>query len=97
MNGLKPVGEGREAVEVVAGFVVATRSSWRVVASAATVLVVGVRDAVFLVVLATSLAFGSVMFVVTVVDARAQVLFVELKTKIVLVDLLFIMPCGRVE
>ena len=69
MNGLKPAGEGREAVEVIAGFVVATRSSWRVVPPAAAVLVVDVGDAVFLIILAMSLALGGVALAVTVVDA----------------------------
>ena len=50
LDGPKPVGEGREAVEVIAGFVVVSRSPGRVVASAAAILVVGVGDAMFLVV-----------------------------------------------
>ena len=50
LDGPTPAGEGGEAVEVVAGFVVATRLLRRVVAPAAVVLVVGVRDVVFLVV-----------------------------------------------
>ena len=53
----------------------------------AAVLVVGVGDAMFLVVLATSLAFGGVALAVTVVDALTQVLLVELETEVVLVDL----------
>ena len=57
LDGPKPVRERREAVEVVAGFVVARRTLGKVVASAAMVLVVGIRDAVFLVVPATSLMF----------------------------------------
>ena len=55
---------------------------------------VGVGDAVFLIVLATSLVLGGIVLAVTVVDARAQILLVELKTKIVLVDLLFIVAVG---
>ena len=90
LNGLKPVGEGGEAIEVVAGFVVARWSPGRVVASAAAVLVVGVRDAMFLVVPATSLALGGVAFTMMVVDAWAQILLVELEAKVVLVDLLFV-------
>jgi hypothetical protein len=64
------VGEGREAVKVVAWLVVAARSSWRVVAPAAAVLVVSVRDAVFLIVLATLLTLGGVTLAMTVVVAR---------------------------
>ena len=94
MDGPEPTGEGGEAVEVVAGLVVAAGSSWMVVAPEAAVPVVDVGGAVFLVVLATSLVFGSVAFAVTVVDERAQILLVELKTKIVLVDLLFIIAMG---
>ena len=51
---------------------------------------VGVSDVVFLVVPATSLALGGVAFAMTVVDAWAQILLVELKAEVVLVDLLFI-------
>ena len=51
---------------------------------------VGVRDTVFLVVPATSLALGGVAFAMTVVDAWAQILLVELEAKVVLVDLLFV-------
>ena len=66
-----------------------------VVAPAAAVLVVGVGDAVFLVVLATSLALGGVALAVTVVDAWAQVLLVELEAEVVLVDLSIVAvgPC----
>ena len=71
MDGQKPVGEGREAVEVVIGFVVARRSPGRVVASAAAILVDGVGDVVFLVVPATSLSLGGVAFAIMVVDAWA--------------------------
>ena len=70
----KAVGEGREAVRVVARFVVddvTGRASGRVVASAATILVVGIWDAVLLVVPATSLALGGIAFAVAVVDAWA--------------------------
>ena len=69
MNGPEPAGEGGEAVEVVAGLVVAVGSSWTVVAPAATVLVVGVGGAMFLIVLATSLVLGGVALAVTVVVA----------------------------
>ena len=94
LDGPKPVGEGGEAIEVVAGFVVATRSSWRVVPPATAVLVVGVGDAVFLIISATSLALGSIALTITVVDAWAQILLVELEAKVVLVDLLFIIAVG---
>ena len=94
LDGPKPARESGEAVEVVARFVVATRSSRRVVAPVAAVLVVGVGDAVFLVVLVTSLALGGVALAVTVVDARTQVLLVELEAEVVLVDLLFIVAMG---
>jgi hypothetical protein len=60
---------------------------WTVVAPAAAVLVVDVGVAVFLVVLATSLALGSVALAMTVVDALTQVLLVELEAKVALVDL----------
>ena len=90
LDGPKPVGEGRETVEVVAGFVVAARSPGRVVASAAAVLVVGVGDTVFLVVPATSLALVGVAFAMTVVDVWAQILLVEFEAKVILVDLLFV-------
>jgi hypothetical protein len=94
MDGLEPTGEGGETVEVVAGFVVTAWSSWRVVAPAAAVPVVGVGDAVFLVILATSLALGGVALAGTVVDARTQVLLVELETEVILVDLLFVVAVG---
>jgi hypothetical protein len=97
LDGPKPARESREAVEVVAGFVVATRSSRRVVAPAAAVLVVGVGDVVFLIVLATSLALGGIALAVTVVDARTQVLLVELEAEVVLVDLLFIVAMGSCQ
>ena len=71
-----------------------TRSSWRVVALATAVLVVGIGDAVFLIIPATSLALGSVALTITVVDAWAQILLVELEAKVVLVDLLFIIAVG---
>ena len=58
------------------------------------VLEVGVGDTVVLVILATSLALGSVVLAVTVVDALTQVLFIELEAKVVLVDLLFIVAVG---
>ena len=61
------------------------RSSRRVVAPVAAVLVVGVGDTVFLIIPATSLALGSVTLTMTVVDAWAQIL---------LVDLLFIIAVG---
>jgi len=56
--------------------------------------VVGVGDAVFLIVLVTSLVLGGIVLAVTVVDARAQVLLVELEAEVVLVDLLFIVAMG---
>jgi len=84
LDGPKLVGEGRE------GFVVARWPSGRVVASAAVVLVVGVGDAVFLIVPVTSLALGGVAFAMTIVDAWAQILLVELEAEVILVDLLSI-------
>ena len=68
--------------------------SRRVIAPAATVLVVGIGDAVFLVVLATSLALGGVALAVTVVDARTKILSVELEAEVVLVDVLFVVAVG---
>ena len=44
----------------------------------------------FLVVPATSLVLGGVAFVMTVVDAWAQILLVELEVGVVLIDLLFV-------
>jgi len=90
LDGPKPVGEGREAVKVIAGFVVARWPSGRVVALAAAVLVVGVGDAVFLIVPGTSLALGGITFAMTIVDAWAQILLVELEAEVILVDLLSI-------
>ena len=55
---------------------------------------VGVGDAVVLVVLAMSLVLGGVALAVTVVDALTQVLLVELEAEVVLVDLLFIVAMG---
>ena len=57
---------------------------------AAAVLVVVVGDTMFLVISVTSLVVGGVAFMMTVVDAWAQVLLVELEAEVVLVDLLFI-------
>jgi hypothetical protein len=71
LDGLEPVGEGKETVKVVAGFVVVRWSPGRVIASAAMVLVVNVRDAVFLIVPVTSLTLGGIAFAMTVVDAWA--------------------------
>ena len=51
---------------------------------------VGVGDAKFLVIPATSIAFWGVAFAMTVVDAWAQILLVELEVEIVLIDFLFI-------
>ena len=96
LNGPEPVGEGGEAIEVVVGFVVATRSARRVVTLAAAVLVVGVGDVVFLVVLATLLTIGGITFTMTVVDAWAQILLVELEAKVVLIDL-FIVAVGSCQ
>ena len=87
MNGPELAREGREAVEVIAGLVVAAGSSWVVVAPAAAVLVVSVGGAVFLVVLATSLELGGVALAVMVVDALTQDLLVEPEMEVVLVDL----------
>jgi hypothetical protein len=84
LNGLEPTGE---AVEVIAGLVVVAGSSWTSVAPTAVVLVVGVGVAVFLIVLATSLALGGIALAVMVVDALTQVLLVELEAKVVLVEL----------
>jgi len=53
----------------------------------ATVLVVGVEDAVFLVVLETSLTLGGVVLAVMVVDALTQDLLVEPEMEVILVDL----------
>jgi hypothetical protein len=94
LDGPEPVGEGGEAVKVVVGLVVATWSLRRVVAPAAAVLVVGVGDAVFLIIPATSLALSSVALTMTVVDAWAQIFLVELEAKVVLVDLLFVIIVG---
>jgi len=69
LDGPEPSGIGGDAVEVVAGFVVAAGSSWMVVAPAAAVLVVGVGGAMFVFVLATSLMLGGIALAVTVVDA----------------------------
>jgi hypothetical protein len=60
----------------------------------AAVLVVGVGDVVFLVVLTTSLALGGVALAVTVVDAWTEVLLVELEVEVVLVDLFFVIAMG---
>jgi membrane-anchored glycerophosphoryl diester phosphodiesterase (GDPDase) len=79
--------EGGEAVEVVAGVVVAAGTSWAVVAPAAAVLVVDVGVIVFLVVLLTSLSLSSIALAVTVVDALTQVLLVESEAEVALVDL----------
>jgi hypothetical protein len=87
LDGPEPTGEGKEAVEVVVGFVVAAGSSWMVVAPAIAVLVVGIGDTMFLVVLAMSLALGGVALAVMVVDALTQILLVELETEVILVDL----------
>ena len=54
------------------------------------VLAVGVGDAVLLNIQATSLSLGGVMFTVAAVDARAQILSVELGAEVVLVDLLLV-------
>ena len=66
----------------------------RVVAPAAAVLVVDVGDAVFLVVLAMSLALSGVVLAVTVVDAWTQVLSIELEVEVIMVDLLFVVAVG---
>ena len=87
MDGPKPARESGEAVEVVAVFVVAARTSWAVVALAAVVLVVDVGVAVFLVILAASFLLGGVALTVMVVDALTQVLLVELEAEVALVDL----------
>ena len=87
LNGPKPAGEGGEAVEVVAGFVVTAGSSWMVVTPAAAVLVFGIGGTVFFVVLAMLLVLGGIALAVTVVGALTQVLLVELEVKITLVDL----------
>ena len=87
LDGPELTGEGGEAVEVVAGVIVAAAASWTVVAMAAAVLVVDVGVTVFLVILAMSLALGSVTLVMTVVDALTQVLLFELEAKVALVDL----------
>ena len=47
-------------------------------------MIVGVGDAVFLIVLATSLALSGIALAVTVVDARTQVLSVELEAEVIL-------------
>jgi hypothetical protein len=86
LDGPEPAREGREAIEVVAGVVVAARTSWAVVTPATAVLVVDVGVAVFLVVLAASLLLGGVALAVMVVDALTQVLLVELEVEIALVD-----------
>ena len=70
MDGPEPAGKGGEAVEVIAGFIVVAGSSWMIVAPAAAVLMVGVGNAMVLVVLAMSLALGGVALAVTVVDAQ---------------------------
>jgi hypothetical protein len=93
MDGPKLVGEGREAIKVVARFVVddvASRASGRVVASASAILVVGIWDAMLLVIPVTSLALSSVVFTVAVVDAWVQILLVELEAEVIQIDLLFI-------
>ena len=48
---------------------------------------VDIGVAVFLVILATSLALGSVALAVAIVDALKQILLVELVTKVALVDI----------
>ena len=65
-----------------------------VVAPVAAVLVVGIGDTVFHVVLVMSLALGDTALAVTVVDAWTQVLSVELEVEVVLVDLFFIIAVG---
>ena len=52
LDGPKPARESGEAVEVITGFIVAAGSSWMIVAPAAAVLMVGVGNAMVLVVLA---------------------------------------------
>jgi hypothetical protein len=58
-----------------------------VVTPATAVLVVNVRVADFLVVLAVLLLLGGIALAVMVVDTLTQVLLVELKAEIALVDL----------
>ena len=53
-----------------------------------------VGDAVFLIVLETSLALSGVALAVMVVDAWTQVLSVELEAEVVLFDLLFVVAVG---
>ena len=84
LDGPEPTGESGEAVEIVAGVVVAVGSLWT---SAALVATVDVGDAVFLVILATSLALGGVALAVAIVDTLTQILLVELVAKVDLVDL----------
>ena len=64
--------------------VVAVGSLWT---SAAPVATVDVGVAVFLVIMATSLALGGIALAMTVFDALTQVLLVELEAKVALVDL----------
>jgi len=78
------MGESGEAVEIVAGVVVVVGSLWN---SAVPVATADVGVAVFLVILATSLALAGVALAVVIVDALMQILLVELVAKVALVDL----------
>ena len=64
--------------------VVAVGSLWT---SATPVATVDVGVAVFLVIMATSLALGGVALAVAIVDALMQILVVELVAEVALVDL----------
>ena len=82
LDGSQPIGEGREAVQVVRQVVVF------VAGSTIVVVAVGARCTFFLVIVATSFPLDVVPFTMTVVDARSKVIATEAITEIWLVDLL---------
>ena len=82
LDGSQPIGEGGEAIKVIRRVVVvAARST-------ITVVAVGARCTMLLVVAAMSFPLGVVPFVMTVVDAGSKIASVEAVAEIWLVDLL---------
>jgi hypothetical protein len=84
LDGSQPVGEGREAVEVVCRVVVVA-ARWMI-----AVVAIGAGYTVLLAVAATSLPLGVIPLAMTVVDAGPKITTVEAGTKIRLINLLVV-------
>ena len=93
LDGAQPVGEGEEAIQIIVEVIVdddGVATSRQDEVATPVAVAVGTRSAMFVVVAAAMLLFGSVVITMTVVDAGSQILAVKAVAEIGLINLLVV-------